>query len=545
LSEQSGRHAAGQPDDAPNEEAFVRPPGVAEGFAPRAPEPDYPPPPPTVSPEEQAVFGRPVGAGAAPFAPQPGERLSPQPTFVAPVPRMLSDTFGPTTGAIGGFDPAPGTRIRPTSRAAESPWWKADARSDPWRDPNSPFWLGRGAVFADGQVAQLAPDEDTEHTDDEPLQPAPDDDEPAAPPGKYRVGLRAVVFMALVGLVAGLVGGGAGYWLTKHARDSLHRSDVTLGRSGKPANRPRGSVADIAKRVGPAVVSIAVTTPRQYSVGSGVVIHKAGYVLTNNHVISDAAGGDGTIVVTFANEATAKAQIVGRDPTSDLAVLKVPDDQLTVAALGNSDQLAVGDPVIAIGSPLDLQGTVTEGIVSALERAVAIPSDSGGDSVYIDAIQTDAAINHGNSGGALVDASGAVVGINSAAAFGTTDPSGQQSAVSGIGFAIPMNYARGIAQQLIRSGKAVHATIGAQGRSATANDGLDQGAYLEQVAPAGPAAKAGLRNGDVIVAADGKTVLGYPQLVVIVLSHKPGESINVTYFRGAAKKTAQVTLGTA
>jgi S1-C subfamily serine protease len=276
-------------------------------------------------------------------------------------------------------------------------------------------------------------------------------------------------------------------------------------------------------------------------VGSGVVFEKHGYVLTNNHVVADAASGDGTIVVTFADEATAKAQIVGRDPTSDLAVLKVPDDQLTIASLGDSDKLAVGDPVIAIGSPLDLQGTVTEGIVSALQRAVAIPTVSG-EAIYIDAIQTDAAINHGNSGGALVDASGAVVGINSAAAFGTTDPNGQQSSVSGIGFAIPINYARGIAQQLIAKGKAVHASLGAHGRSATANDGLDQGAYLEQVVPSGAAAKAGLRNGDVVVAADGKPIVSYPQLVVIVQAHKPKDTISVTYFRGSAKKTAQITL---
>ena len=408
---------------------------------------------------------------------------------------------------------------------------------------NSPFWLGRGAVFASGRPAQVPPEEDAEHDEDDLVVEPAAEDEQDTPAGKYRVGLRAVVLMAIIGLAAGLVGGGTGYWLTKHARDSLHRSDVKLAQTGQPANRPRGSIADLAKRVGPAVVSIAVTTPRQYSVGSGVVIDKAGYVLTNNHVINDAASGDGTIIVTFADEATAKAQIAGRDPVSDLAVLKIPNDQLTVASLGDSDKLAVGDPVIAIGSPLDLQGTVTEGIVSALQRAVVIPSDSGGEGVYIDAIQTDAAINHGNSGGALVDASGAVVGINSAAAFGTTDPSGQQSAVSGIGFAIPINYARSIATQLIRTGKAVHATIGAHGRSATANDGLDQGAYLEQVVPGGPAAKAGLRNGDVIVAADGKTIVGYPQLVVIVQSHKPGDSISVTYFRGAAKKTAQITLG--
>ncbi|MEP7179601.1 MAG: trypsin-like peptidase domain-containing protein, partial [Pseudonocardiales bacterium] len=404
--------------------------------------------------------------------------------------------------------------------------------------PISLFWLGRGAVFSGGSPSQVDPDEDAEADD---LVEAPDEEEPAVTTTKFRVGLRAVLFITIIGLLAGGLGGGVGYWLTKHARDSLHRSDVSLAKTGTVANRPPGSIADIAKRVGPAVVSIAVTTPRQYGVGSGVVIEKRGYVLTNNHVVADAATGDGTIVVTFADEATAKAEIVGRDPTSDLAVLKVPDDALTVASLGDSDKLAVGDPVIAIGSPLDLQGTVTQGIVSALRRAVAIPASSG-DTIYIDAIQTDAAINHGNSGGALVDASGAVVGINSAAAFGTSDPSGQQSSVSGIGFAIPINYARDIAQQLISKGKAVHASLGANGRSATANDGLDQGAYLEQIVPSGPAAKAGLRNGDVVVAADGKPIVSYPQLVVIVQGHKPKDSISVTYFRGSAKRSARITL---
>jgi S1-C subfamily serine protease len=541
VSDQDGRHAAESGGQPPADDAFTRPPGVADGFEPRPAEPLYTPPPPTVSPQEQAVFGRPEGATE--FAPLPGERLPPHRTEVAPVPRALAESFGPADGAVEGFDPAPGTRITPPGRRAESPWWKHDAQRDPWRDPKSPFWLGRGAVFTGGRAAQVDPDEDAETDDDLVVEP-PDEDEPAAVTTKFRVGLRAVVFMAIIGLVAGGLGGGVGYWLTKHVRDSLHRSDVTLGKTGTPANRPPGSIADIAKRVGPAVVSIAVTTPRQYGVGSGVVIEKRGYVLTNNHVVADAATGDGTIVVTFADEATAKAQIVGRDPTSDLAVLKVPDDALTVAALGDSDKLAVGDPVIAIGSPLDLQGTVTEGIVSALRRAVAIPT-AAGDAIYIDAIQTDAAINHGNSGGALVDASGAVVGINSAAAFGTSDPNGQQSSVSGIGFAIPINYARDIAQQLISKGKAVHASLGANGRSATANDGLDQGAYLEQIVPSGPAAKAGLRNGDVVVAADGKSIVSYPQLVVIVQAHKPGESISVTYFRGSAKKTATITLGSA
>lgn len=540
MSDAESRQPGGLPDDGATEDDFARSAGADAGFAPRDPEPSYTPPPPTVSPQEQAVFGRPEGAHE--FAPLPGERMPPHRTEYQPVPQILTDAFGPATGAVGGFDPAPGTRIHPSGHRVESPWWKPDAQRDPWRDPNSPYWLGRGAVFPGGRPAQLSPEDDAETDEDEaPVEPEAED-EPQPAGTRSRVGPRAALFMAIVGLLAGLIGGGAGYWLTKHTRDALHRTDVKLAQAGTPANRPRGSVADIAKRVGPAVVSIAVTTPREYAVGSGVVIDKHGYVLTNNHVIADAAGGDGTIVVTFADEATARAQIAGRDPTSDLAVLKVPNEQLTVATLGDSDKLAVGDPVIAIGSPLDLQGTVTEGIVSALRRAVVIPSDSGGEGVYIDAIQTDAAINHGNSGGALVDASGALVGINSAAAFGTTDPSGQRTAVSGIGFAIPINYARGIALQLIRTGKAVHASLGAHGRSATANDGLDQGAYLEQVVPSGAAGRAGLRNGDVIAAADGRPIVSYPQLVVIVQAHKPGDTISVTYFRGAAKKTTRVTL---
>lgn len=539
MSEQAGHRGAEVAGTARVEDGYARPPGVEDGFARRDSEPSYSPPPPTVSPEERAVFARPPGA--AEFAPLPGERIPPHRTHVPPVPRAMTDAFGPVAGTVDGFDPAPGTRINPAGRRAEFPWWNADAPRDPWRDPKSPFWLGRGAVFTADRPAQVPPEEDVERGEDVPVAETAGAEEPNAVATRYRVGLRAVLFMVIVGLLAGAVGGGVGFWLTRQVRDSLHRSDVTLAKTGTPANRPPESIADIAKRVGPAVVSIAVTTPREYAVGSGVVIDKAGYVLTNNHVIADDAAGDGTIVVTFSDEATAKAKIVGRDPASDLAVLKVPNDQLTVASLGDSGKLAVGDPVIAIGSPLDLQGTVTEGIVSALKRAVVIGTDSGED-IYLNAIQTDAAINHGNSGGALVDASGAVVGINSAGAFGTSDPSGQQTSVSGIGFAIPIDYARDIAQQLIRTGKAVHASLGAHGRSATANDGLDQGAYLEQVVPSGAAARAGLRNGDVIVAADGSPVLDYPQLVVVVQAHKPHDSIGVTYFRNSAKRTARVTL---
>jgi len=203
----------------------------------------------------------------------------------------------------------------------------------------------------------------------------------------------------------------------------------------------------------------------------------------------------------------------------------------------------VGDPVIAIGSPLGLEGTVTSGIVSALNRAVHVFGDDGNSDAYLDAIQTDAAINPGNSGGALVGADGSVVGINSAAALSSPSGSGQSTPTSGIGYAIPINYARGIAEQLIKSGRAVHGSLDAQGRTATAN--LQEGAYLEQVVPKGAAAKAGLRNGDVIVIADGRAIVSYDQLVVIVQEHKPGDKVSVTFFRGAAKKTASVTLSSA
>ncbi|HVU93335.1 MAG TPA: trypsin-like peptidase domain-containing protein, partial [Jatrophihabitans sp.] len=479
--------------------------------------------------------------GAEPFAPAPGERVPPRPADRSPVPAIYAEAFGAPPGAAG-FDPQPGTRLEPSLRRAESPWWKEDAATDPWRDPNSPFWLGRGAILAGGRPAQLDPAED-----EEAGEPDAADESDAPPPADnvrhVRFGMRGVLLAVLVALLAGTIGGGAGWWLADNIHDALHRPDVSIAQVQTPVKRDPGSVVDVARRVGPAVVSIAVKTDSEFDIGSGVVIDSDGDVLTNNHVIASAAGDKGDIVVTFSNEATARAQIVGRDPTSDLAVLKVPNDQLTVARLGNSDQLAVGDPVIAIGSPLGLQGTVTQGIVSALNRPVHAGSDDGSADAYLDAIQTDAAINPGNSGGALVNASGAVIGINSAGRFTASDGSGGQIPISGIGYAIPINYARKIALELIHTGKAEHATLGAQG--ITALSGLEVGAYVKQVSPGGPAAKAGLKPGDVIVAADGQVVQAFDQLIVIVQEHKPGDRIKVTYYpkNSSTKRTIAVTLG--
>jgi S1-C subfamily serine protease len=554
VSEQQGRHDADHraasddaiaPSDAAPEvsedEFFRRPAGLNDAFAPRQDPPPYTPPPPTVSPEERETYGRPAGAGA--YAPPVGDRVPPRETSKPVVPWIMAEAFGASPEAQDGFAPEPGTRIEPSGRAPESPWWKRDADRDPWRDPAAAFWLGRGAVFSAGQPAQLDPSEDSEHTDEDDEQP---EEEKVVPieTGRRRFGLNAILLSVLIALLAGAIGGFGGYFLAGRTRDALHRSDVSLPQSGRPANRPPGSVAAIAKKIGPAVVSLSVTSADKTvsGVGSGVVIDKNGYVLTNNHVASVAKDG-GTIIATFSNESTAQAQIVGLDPISDLAVLKVPNDALTVAPIGKSSSLAVGDPVIAIGSPLGLNGTVTAGIVSALNRPVHVFGDDGSSDAYLDAVQTDAAINPGNSGGALVDSSGSLVGINSAAALGSPNGNGGTTSASGIGYAIPIDYARGIALQLIRTGKAQHGSLGAQGRTAEA--GLQAGAYLEQVLPRGAAAKAGLRNGDVIIVADGKPILGYDELVVIVQEHKPGDRIDVTYYRGSAKRTTTITLGSA
>jgi S1-C subfamily serine protease len=495
-----------------------------------------------VSPEERAVFGRPAGADA--FAPAPGERIVPRRTEYAPVPGIFAEAFGAPPTAREGFDPQPGTRLGPTGRAAESPWWKSDAPRDPWRDPRSPFWLGRGAIFTGGSPAQVDADEDSAVEEDLGLADEGEDEdlEPADNVRRVKFGLSSLPLLLVVALVAGLLGGGVGWWLTEHANDALHRPDVSIAKVQSPVKRDPGSIAGVAKRVGPAVVSIAIQTPNEFAIGSGFVIDKQGDILTNNHVIAPAVdSNDSSIVVTFSNEATATAKIVGRDPTSDLAVIKVTNEQLTVASLGDSAKIAVGDPVIAIGSPLGLQGTVTSGIVSALDRPVRVSADDGTTS-YLDAIQTDAPINHGNSGGPLVDSAGAVIGINSAAAVDPTAGGGGATA-NGIGYAIPINYARDIATQLIRTGKVKHATFGATGSTVLA--GLQVGGYIKQVSPGGPAAKAGLKPGDVIIVADGKVVQTFDQLTVIVAQHKPGDQITVTYYpKNSSKKvTTKVTLG--
>ena len=316
--------------------------------------------------------------------------------------------------------------------------------------------------------------------------------------------------------------------------------DARSGSVSPPIERPPGSIADIARRVLPVVVSVEVSSAAGSGTGSGVVIDGKGYILTNNHVVSEiATSGSGVLRVRFNDQSAVTARIAGRDPKTDLAVLKVEKPGMTVAALGDSSKIAVGDPVIAVGSPLGLASTVTSGIVSALDRPVRLGGEggtSGSDTnAVINAIQTDASINPGNSGGALVDASGAVIGINSAIATLSTG-TGQSGSI-GLGFAIPINEARAIAQQLIRTGKVQHATLGVTARSVT--DGARDGALVESVAAGSAAAAAGIKAGDVITRVGDRLVGGSDDLVVQVRTRSVGVKVELTYVRGG--RTAKVT----
>jgi S1-C subfamily serine protease len=299
--------------------------------------------------------------------------------------------------------------------------------------------------------------------------------------------------------------------------------------------RKPGSVSDIAASVTPAVVSIEVRVGQAGATGSGVVIDgKNGYIVTNNHVVSGADGVQGAeIRAVFSDGSGSAARIVGRDPASDIAVIKVEKPGLLTASLGSSKDVVVGDPVVAIGSPLGLAGTVTSGIVSALNRPVRLSGEGSDTNAVISAIQTDAPINPGNSGGALVDAGGAVIGINSAIAS-----TGGGSI--GLGFAIPIDRVRDIAQELISTGAAVHATLGVATRSVT--DGTRDGAFVQNVEPGSAAAKAGIREQDTVIAVDGRPVGSSEELSVAIDAHKPGDTVTIEVVRGGSSTELKATL---
>jgi putative serine protease PepD len=337
--------------------------------------------------------------------------------------------------------------------------------------------------------------------------------------------------------IAGLVGAVFG----ASSSGSLFGHDIKLTSVNSSIERPPGSVADIAQRVLPSVVSISAESSSGSGTGTGFVIDSTGYILTNNHVIADAAADGGDIEVQLNDGTILQATIIGRDSSYDLAVLKVNQTGLTALTFGDSDDVAVGDSVIAIGSPLGLSGTVTLGIVSAKDRAVTA-GESAGDSSFINAIQTDAAINPGNSGGPLVNSAGAVIGVNSAiATLGSSSLSSQSGSI-GLGFAIPINQARKTAEQLIKNGKATYPVVGVSVDMQYAGDGAKIADTSNAILPGGPASKAGLRAGDLIVKFDGRTITTPEELIVAIRSKNVGDKVVIEYKRAGKPFTTSLTL---
>jgi S1-C subfamily serine protease len=297
-------------------------------------------------------------------------------------------------------------------------------------------------------------------------------------------------------------------------------------------------VAAVAGRVLPAVVSLEFRVGDQGGFGSGVVIDSHGYVLTNNHVVAPAASiPQATLEAVFSDSTRLPARIVGRDPKTDLAVVKVDVANPTVAQLGRSSTLRQGDSVIAIGSPLGLAGTVTSGIVSAVDRPVRLEAEGSQGNAVIDAIQTDAAINPGNSGGALVDAAGAVVGINTAIrTLGASEGGGS----IGLGFAIPIDTARVIAQELIRTGHYQHAELGINAASVT--DGKSDGARVQNVQQGSAAAEAGIMENDVITKVGNRVIGSADALTVAIHERAIGERVPISLIRDGRPLVVSVTL---
>lgn len=340
--------------------------------------------------------------------------------------------------------------------------------------------------------------------------------------------------VALIAVLAGSVGG----FLGVNAAGGDLFNGAQLVSSTSTIQRAPDSVAGIAQRVLPSVVSISTRSISGAGTGSGFVIDSSGYILTNNHVISKAAQTGGSIQVSLSDGTFYSARVIGRDASYDLAVLKITAPGLKALQFGDSDTIAVGDLVIAIGSPLGLTGTVTTGIISAKNRAVTA-GESNSESSFINALQTDAAINPGNSGGPLVDATGAVIGVNSAiASLGTTSQLGS----IGLGFAIPINQARKTADQLIKNGVATYPVIGVSLNMNYTENGAQVSTSGRGILPGSPAEKAGLRGGDVIIEIDGKEIYSPEELIVSVRAKNVGDRVTLGFLRDGVKKTVTLTL---
>ncbi|ASW57381.1 peptidase S1 [Plantactinospora sp. KBS50] len=404
-----------------------------------------------------------------------------------------------------------------TGANAPSPWW-SDALRDPWRDPLAPT------------ATVLRPPAGGAGIDPEPVS---DPDAPRTP------GLRTVLLISLVtALLAGALGGVLGFAF------AVRGGATTPTALGAPdasapaaAQRPPDSFAGVAERLLPSVVTVRSSGADGTSVGSGFVATADGYVITNQHVVD---GSRGPATVEFSDGSTTTANVVGEDAESDIAVIKAQRGGLTPVRFGDSEAIAVGDPVLAFGSPLALSNTVTAGIVSALDRTIRA-GEPGGPVRYYAAIQTDAAVNQGNSGGPLVDGAGRVVGVNSVIKSLAIDE--EQAGNIGLAFAIPINQAKRIASDIIDTGRARRTVIGAQVGSDTGpGSAPGAGVRLSRVEPGGPADGAGLKSGDILLKLGGRALSEPTDLIALVRKYAPGSVVTVEYRRGTARQTTSVTL---
>jgi putative serine protease PepD len=436
-----------------------------------------------------------------------------------------------------GHRPGPYDRVAPGYPGAQRPGapqqpydWRYATQQQAYRGPHDPY---RGAP-------------------QQPLGLGPQLPQP--PRKRSRAGALTISALAIA-LVSAGVGGGVAT-LVKQDRPPITTTSLGAAPSVPAANLPAGSVEQVAAKVVPSVVKLETDMGKQSEEGSGIILSTDGLILTNNHVVAAArggpaapdapadAGGGAQTKVTFADGNTTSFTVIGTDPSSDIAVVRADGASgLTPITLGSSANLRVGQDVVAIGSPLGLEGTVTTGIVSALNRPVAAGGDAQNQNTVLDAIQTDAAINPGNSGGALVNMNGELVGVNSAIATLGGDSAGQsQSGSIGLGFAIPVDQAKRIADELIQSGTASHASLGVQ----VGNDVGVDGAKIVDVTSGGAASAAGLPSGVVVTKVDDRVIGSADALVAAVRSKAPGDKVTLTYLDSAGKpQTVQVTLGKA
>ncbi|TQM38269.1 S1C family serine protease [Pseudonocardia cypriaca] len=347
-------------------------------------------------------------------------------------------------------------------------------------------------------------------------------------PRKQR-GMGTVVAAALL---AGLVGGGAGFGGAYALLDRPAGTTLSSAPQGSSSvNAAPGTVTAAAQTVLPSTVDIRATLPQGEAEGSGIILSAGGDILTNNHVVA----GSRQLTVTLQDGSEHPATVVGTSPSYDIAVIRLQGATgLTPATLGDSNSLQVGQPVVAIGSPRGLTGTVTTGIVSAQNRTVTVQGEDGQAVVY-NGLQTDAPINQGNSGGPLVNLDGQVVGINSA-----IETTGQNSGSIGLGFAIPVDQAKRVAQEIMSTGTATKPVLGVQGSIA---GNSDNGAQIAAVQPGSPAEAAGLRAGDVVTQVGDAPVADFADLMARVGAHAPGEQVALTVGNGGAERTVNVTLG--